>query len=151
MQSMTSLLRRRLRGFTLIETLVAMVVLSVGLLGAVALLMGSLRGQTESRRESESLRLVRDVADRVRANVAACTAIVPAVPCETAPLLMLERARFEAAANLLYPDGDAAVSIDFAPATGAAPDRYVITLRQRRMAGVNVLSLQVHARAPVAG
>jgi type IV pilus assembly protein PilV len=148
---MTGLMRTRLRGFTLVETLVAMIVLSVGLLGAVALLMGSLRGQTESRRESESLGLVRDVADRVRANVAACAAIVPAVPCDTATLVMQERARFVDAANLLYPAGDAAVSIDFAPATGAAPDRYVITLRLASAAGVNVLSLQVHARAPVAG
>jgi type IV pilus assembly protein PilV len=148
---MTGFVNRRFRGFTLIETLVAMIVLSVGLLGAVALLMESLRGQAESRRESESLGLVRDVADRVRANLAACAAIVPAPPCDAATLVTLELARFEAAANRLYPDGDAAVSLDFAPATGDAPDRYVITLRQMRTAGVNVLSLQVHARAPVAG
>jgi prepilin-type N-terminal cleavage/methylation domain-containing protein len=148
---MNGLPKARVRGFTLIETLVAMIVLSVGLLGAVALLMESLRGQAESRREIASLGLVRDVADRVRANVAACAAIAPAPSCETAALVTLERARFETAANLLYPDGDAAVSLDFAPATGAAPDRYVITLRLAQAAGVNVLSLQVHARAPVAG
>ncbi len=151
MRRMTGLMKRRARGFTLIETLVALVVLSVGLLGAVALLLGSLRSQTESRRESESIGLLRDVADRIRASVAACASAVPAVPCETATLVTLERNRFENAANALYPSGEAAVAIDFAPATGAAPDRFVITLRLARSAGVDVLSLQVHARALVAG
>jgi len=154
MRRMTGLMERRARGFTLIETLVALVVLSVGLLGAVASLLGSLRSQTESRRESDSIGLLRDVADRIRAGVAACAAAAPAVRCETATLVSLvslERARFENAANVLYPDGQAAVVIDFAPATGAAPDHFVIRLRLASAVGVDVLSLQVHARALVAG
>ncbi|MBC8024356.1 MAG: prepilin-type N-terminal cleavage/methylation domain-containing protein [Steroidobacteraceae bacterium] len=148
---MTRLMERRTPGFTLIETLVALVVLSTGLLGSVALLLGSLRSQTESRRESEAIGLLSDVADRIRASVAACASVVPSVPCEPVTLVTLERSRFENAATVLYPDGDIAAAIDFAPATGAAPDRFVITLRRRQAAGVDVLSLQVHARALVAG
>jgi type IV pilus modification protein PilV len=140
----------RAQGFTLIETLVALVVLSVGLLGAVALLMVSLRGQMDARRESETMWLLRDVADRVRANVSACASMVPAMPCDSASLTD-ERSRFAGAANVLYPNGATTASIDFAPATGAAPDRYVITLRFAEAVRVNVLSLQVHARALVAG
>ena len=139
------------RGFTLIETLVALVVLSVGLLGAIALLLGSLRSQTEARRESEATGLLRDVADRLRASVEACVSVVPAAPCETTTLVTLEQARFESAANVLYPGGEAIAAIDFAPATGAAPNRFVISLRVARAAGVDVLSLQFHARALVAG
>ena len=138
------------RGFTLIETLVALVVLSVGLLGAVALLLGSLRGQADARRSHEATGLLRDAADRLRANGAICAATSPVADCDPANLAAFERARFEAAANLVF-SGDATVSIDFAPATGAAPARYMITLRLAEAAGVNVLSLQVHAPALVAG
>lgn len=142
---------RLARGFTLVETLVALTVLSVGLLGAVSLLLGGLRSQAEARLAVETTGLMTDIAERLRANVAACLAIAPAVPCDLTGLVELERSRFERAAARLYPANDAAVSIDFAPATGAAPDRYVITLRRAEAAGVNVLRLQVHARAPVAG
>jgi type IV pilus modification protein PilV len=144
---------RHERGFTLVETLVAMVVLSVGLLGAVALLLSGLREHSQSRRDSETVWLLGDVADRLRANVAACAAIAPAVSCQTASLvaLELELAHLEEAAAVLFPDGDATASIVFAPATGAVPDRYIVTLRLERDAGANVVSVQVHARVPVAG
>lgn len=142
---------RAARGFTLVETLIALAVLSVGLLGAVALLLGGLRSHAEARLDVDSVGLMRDVAERLRANVAACVATAPAVPCDASVFVALERLRFENAAARLYPSNHATVSIDFAPATGAAPDRYVITLRRAEAAGVNVLSLQVHTRAPVAG
>jgi type IV pilus assembly protein PilV len=150
MRRVIDLQERLARGFTLVETLVALVVLSVGLLGAVTLLLDSLRSQTESRRESEAIGLLRDVADRLRAGVETCASTAPAISCDAATLVALERARFESAANALYPGGVAA-HIDFAPAAGAAPDRFVISLRMTRVAGVDVLSLQVHARALVAG
>jgi type IV pilus modification protein PilV len=141
----------RAPGFTLVETLIAMVVLSVGLLGAVALLLGSVRDHAESRREADAAGLLGDVADRIRANVAACAARVSAAPCETANLVALELARLEQSASVLYPGGDSTAAIEFAPATGAAPDRYVITLRLARTAGADVLRLQVYVRTPVAG
>jgi type IV pilus modification protein PilV len=151
MRRMTGFMSDRAPGFTLVETLVAMVVLSVGLLGAVALLLGGLRDHADSRREIEATGLLGDVADRIRANVAACAAIVPAATCNTASLLSLELARLEQSAAVLYPEGGSVAAIEFAPATGAAPDRYVITLRVARAAGVDVVRLQVYSRTPVAG
>ena len=56
------------RGFTLIETLVSLVVLSVGLLGAAALLLDNLRSHAGALRRVAALSLVRDMADRIRAN-----------------------------------------------------------------------------------
>jgi type IV pilus modification protein PilV len=151
MRRMTGFRETRARGFTLVETLVATVVLSVGLLGAVALLMGGMRDHAESRRESEAVGLLRDVADRLRANAAACAASMSGAPCETPSLVALELAHLERTAAALYPDGETTTSIEYAPATGAVPDRYVITLRLARDAAVNVMSLQVHAHMPVAG
>ena len=56
------------RGFTLVETLVSLVVLSVGLLGAAALLLDNLRSHAGALRRVAALSLVRDMADRIRAN-----------------------------------------------------------------------------------
>jgi prepilin-type N-terminal cleavage/methylation domain-containing protein len=147
---MKGVVNDRASGFTLIEMLVAMVVLSVGLLGAVAMLLGGLRDHAESRRETDAIGLLADAADRLRANVAACAAIVP-VPCEAESFVSLELARLQQSANVLYPGGESTAAIEFAPATGAAPDRYVITLSLAHAAGEDVLRLQVHTRTPVAG
>jgi type IV pilus assembly protein PilV len=136
------------RGFTLIETLVAIVVLSVGLLGAVALLLQSLRGQNDAHREVLATALLRDAADRLRADAAACAA---ASACDADALVARGRASLAAATTSAFPHGDATASFDYAPAIGAAPDRYVLTLRLVRAAGDDVLSLRVPARAPVAG
>jgi prepilin-type N-terminal cleavage/methylation domain-containing protein len=150
MRRMNGFANGRASGFTLIETLVAMVVLSVGLLGALAMLLGGLRDHADSRRETEAIGLLSDVAHRLRANVAACTASVPA-PCAAATLTAIEVARLQQSANVLYPGGEPIAAIEFVPATGAAPDRYVITLSLPYAAGADVLRLQVHTRTPVAG
>ena len=56
------------RGTTLIETLVALVVLSVGLLGVAALQMASLRNNRGAHLRSQAQVMAYDVADRMRAN-----------------------------------------------------------------------------------
>ena len=59
---------RGARGFSLIEALVALVVLSVGLLGIAALYVTSVSsGRTASLR-SQAVLLAADLADRIRAN-----------------------------------------------------------------------------------
>jgi type IV pilus assembly protein PilV len=56
----------RPRGFTLIEALVALVVLSVGLLGASALLVSGMRQQHQALREQAAFLLVSDAAELLR-------------------------------------------------------------------------------------
>jgi type IV pilus assembly protein PilV len=60
--------RRSQRGTTLIETLVALVVLSIGLLGIAALQMTSLRNNRGAHLRSQAATLAYDIVDRMRAN-----------------------------------------------------------------------------------
>jgi type IV pilus assembly protein PilV len=61
-------LHKHVAGFTLIEALVALIVLSVGLLGLAAMQFGGLRFNTDSYHRSQATLLAYDMADRMRAN-----------------------------------------------------------------------------------
>ena len=66
---MNSLIKKKAqRGTTLVETLVALVVLSVGLLGIAALQMASLTNNRGAHLRSQAAVLAYDIADRMRAN-----------------------------------------------------------------------------------
>lgn len=58
----------RQRGFTLVESLVALVVISVGMLGIAAMYVEGLRAGRTSVYRSTAVELVADMADRIRAN-----------------------------------------------------------------------------------
>jgi type IV pilus assembly protein PilV len=155
------------RGFTLLETLVSLVVLSVGLLGAAALLLDNLRAHAGALRRVAAVSLARDMADRIRANphggvyydartpAPAASACGESSGCDSAQLAAADRAHFESAAHALFPSADPDARVEYAPATGAAaPARYLITLRwsdARNDAGTDSVALQVLWQAPVAG
>lgn len=61
----------RHRGFTLIEVLVALLILSIGLLGLAALQITSLQFNTDSYSRTQATLLAYDILDRMRANSAA--------------------------------------------------------------------------------
>ena len=63
--------RRRQSGFTLVETLVAMVVLAVGMLGIAALYIEGLRSGQASVSRTVAVNLASDMADRIRTNATA--------------------------------------------------------------------------------
>ncbi|NYE61133.1 type IV pilus assembly protein PilV [Duganella sp. 1224] len=58
----------RARGFTLLEVLVAVVVLALGILGGVALQLAALRARHEAVRLSQATQLATGLAERIRAN-----------------------------------------------------------------------------------
>ena len=62
--------RRAAGGFTLVEVLVALLVLSLGVLGVVALQAGTLRVTRESRLQEAAVRLASEFTDLVRSNPA---------------------------------------------------------------------------------
>jgi type IV pilus assembly protein PilV len=59
---------RRSRGFTLVEALVALLVLSIGLLGIASLQLSSLRWNHGASMRSQATLLAYDMIDRMRAN-----------------------------------------------------------------------------------
>ena len=61
------------RGFSLIEVLIALVVLSVGLLGLAAMQAEGLRTTSVAQQRYQAVRLAGDIADRMRANIAGAT------------------------------------------------------------------------------
>jgi type IV pilus assembly protein PilV len=84
-------------GFSLIEVLVALLVLSIGLLGLAALQTTSLQYNTGSYFRTQSTFLAYDIIDRMRANIAAVvdsdnngydqpttTMVTPPTNCDTA-------------------------------------------------------------------
>ena len=60
--------RKGQRGFSLIEVLVALVVLSIGMLGIAALYVDSLRSGRTAIHRTQAVILVSDMAERIRAN-----------------------------------------------------------------------------------
>jgi type IV pilus assembly protein PilV len=150
-------------GFTLIEVLLSLLVLSVGLLGASAMLLDSLRVDAGALQRLAATQLLLDTADRIRANPAGranYTAVSGGIAscgepagCDAAQLAASDRRRFDSAARALFAANLIETRVDYEPATGpAAPDRYVITLRWRAVGeDAEAATLQVLAQSPVAG
>lgn len=61
-------MRSRCQGFSLVESLVALVVLSIGLLGIAALHVEGLRSGRSALTRTTAVTLAADMADRIRAN-----------------------------------------------------------------------------------
>jgi len=133
---------KRCHGFSLVESLVGLVLLSLGMLGAGAMLLGSLQAHAAALRETTALTLAQDMVGRLRANLLA------GLEDPVAPDL----GSFAAAVRARLPGPGVAV-IEYEPAIGpAAADRYDISVRWRapRDDSDRVVVLSLLA-APVAG
>jgi type IV pilus assembly protein PilV len=115
-------------GFTLIEVLIAMLVLAVGLLGLAGLQASSLKNNQSAYNRSQATQLAYDMADRIRANPVdannlATSAYVatttPAVQtsCGSSPgcipALMAQNDRFNWLANIgnTLPSGTGSITV----------------------------------------
>jgi len=110
----------RARGFSLIEVLVSIVVLSIGLLGLAALQVSSLRVGQSSFYRAQAAQLATDMADRLRANLGAARTcelgLADATP--TSPTTTCQRDLVEWRNRLrALPGGIGGVDVDLAQNT----------------------------------
>jgi type IV pilus assembly protein PilV len=128
----------RQTGFTLVETLVALLVLSVGMIGVAALHGQALAASSTAIHRSDAIRLAGDIADRIRVNRGAQAAYAGAAADHDCDLPTanggVDCSPEEMAANDLFvwqaniartlPGGLGVVEVD----TGASPTRYGVTV-----------------------
>jgi type IV pilus assembly protein PilV len=110
----------RAAGFTLVEALVALVVLSIGMLGIAALYMETLRASRSALYRTEAVTMAADLADRIRANRNPADAYTGA---GLNAIALADLADWNAVVATL-PDG--AGEIRFVNGLGAIPSTYII-------------------------
>jgi len=105
----------RARGFSLIEVLVSIVVLSIGLLGLAALQVSGLRVGQSSFYRAQAAQYATDMADRLRANAGEARTCELALDETPTGATMCDRDLAEWRARLLaLPGGNGAVDVDIA-------------------------------------
>jgi type IV pilus assembly protein PilV len=104
------------RGTTLVETLVALLVLSIGLLGVAGLQMTSLQNNRGAHMRSQAQVLAYSIADRMRANRTVALANGYAVALGAAPagadLRALDLQDWKTALSNTLPAGDGAIALE---------------------------------------
>ncbi|BCQ64926.1 hypothetical protein PBOI14_66760 [Pseudomonas sp. Boi14] len=93
-------------GMTLIEVLVALLILAVGLLGAAAVQIKALQYTDSSRMTTQASFIAYDMLDRIRANAAADYSV--AIPAEGNPGNVRDQDLYDFAANIASFAGPAA-------------------------------------------
>ena len=127
-------IRQRQTGFNLIEVLIALIIMSVGMLGIAGLYVQSLQAGRTSTFRHNAITLAGDVADRIRANPTAFAAYAGAgndnggvggtKNCTPAEMAGNDILLWEQQADDTLPAGDVAITFDDAP----TPPEYTITV-----------------------
>jgi len=101
-------------GFTLAEVLVAALVLTVGLLGVIALQLESLRATRSALARTQAVTLAADLADRIRAHSTPAAAYDCGGDCDEGDggdaLAAADLAEWRASVRARLPDGTASVA-----------------------------------------
>jgi len=143
-------------GFTMVETLVALVVLAIGLLGIAALYLNSLQAGRTAIYRTEAVNLAADLADRIRANrtavaaygnvygdvFAAVAACSTTAGCTPAQLATTDLSGWKAALALQLPNGQGQVVVT-PPVAAGEPSSYVITVQWAEVGEVNPVTFQI--------
>jgi type IV pilus assembly protein PilV len=120
--------RRRNHGFTLVEAMVALVVLSVGLLGIAALYVETLRANRTSLHRTQAVAVATDIADRMRSNRNPANAYACGSPCDPATggnaIAIADLTDWVTRVNTQLPGGTADVT--YTAPTATTPAAYVV-------------------------
>jgi type IV pilus assembly protein PilV len=126
---------RRQKGFSLIEVLITLVIMSVGMLGIAGLYVQSLQAGRTSMFRHHAVTLAGDVADRIRANPRATVAYTDAdgankncvlgnIDCTPVDMAANDIFLWKAQAAETLPSGDVTIEID----EDVNPPSYSITV-----------------------
>ena len=113
--------RYSMRGFTLLEVMVAILVLSIGLLGLAGLMASSLKNSHSAYLRTQATWFAYDALDRMRANRTVALASGYNLGLNTAPggsgLAATDLAEWDTALTNALPEGDGSITVT--PATRA--------------------------------
>jgi type IV pilus assembly protein PilV len=112
------------RGFTLVEALIAMLVLSIGLLGIAALHVETLRAGRSALLHTKAVSMAADLAERIRANRVPTDAYAGA---STNARASADLDEWQSLVASELPSG--AGEIRFAAGSATTPARYTIRVR----------------------
>ena len=143
-------------GFTMVEVLVALVVLAIGLLGIAALYLNSLQSGRTAIYRTQAVALAADLADRIRMNRTAQAAYgtlftdaeVPVPACDTTggcaddELASTDLFRWKAALAQRLPGGQGQVVVAL-PVAPREPANYVITVRWSEVGEIGQVTFQL--------
>ncbi len=143
-------------GFTMVEVLVALVVLSIGLLGIAGLLLKSLQSGRTATYRTQAVNLAADLADRIRMNRTATNGYgtlfadvevgVPACDgtggCSDVELASTDLSRWKATLAQVLPGGQGQVVVTPPVGTGE-PSNYVITVQWTEVGELNAVTFQI--------
>lgn len=128
--------RQALGGFTLVEVLIALIVMSVGLLGIAGLYLHSIQAGRTSVFFHQAVTLTGDIADRIRANPSAGVnyqaagqdhgCMAGTVDCTATEMAQNDIEVWDDQAATSLPGGQ--VAIAFTDNGGVTPDTYQITV-----------------------
>jgi type IV pilus assembly protein PilV len=134
---------RSQRGVTIVEMLVALVVLSIGMLGVASLFVVSLRSGGSAIQRTHAVGLASNIADRIRANRRAGIAYessasaadnlcvgASSIVCTPEQMAKNDIYLWKQEIASAFPGGNASGSIDFEPGeTSRDPATYTITVQ----------------------
>ena len=150
--------RSRARGFSLVEVLVALLVISIGMLGLAALYVETLRMNRTAIYRTQAVNLASDMAERIRANAAAGVAYAgaganpgcndglgAAVACTPAQMAAQDVFDWQGATALLLPNGNAALG--FVAGGGGTPNVYTLTITWTEVSQADALTFVMTVEA----
>jgi type IV pilus assembly protein PilV len=149
-------MRVKQTGFTMVEVLVALVVLAIGLLGIAALYLNSLQSGRTAIYRTQAVNLAADLADRIRANRTAQAAYgtlfadaeVEVAGCYTTggcidtDLASSDLARWKGTVAQLLPNGQGQVVVTLPVAVGE-PTNYVVTVQWAEVGEAQPVTFQI--------